>query len=122
MKEIGPQDKVAERTRDRLVLVQELVREAGAELTRIRQSTAALEAQDTIAWERTQRWAHNIAARAQALNLGVLASCARELERFSGAMVAGGPQGKAVTLQSAAIAIEATDLELRALSKTETLA
>ncbi len=120
MKEIGPQDKIAERTRDRLVLVQELVREAGAELTRIRQSTAALEAQDTIVWERTQRWAHNIAARAQALNLGVLASCARELERFSGAIVVGGPTGKAVTLQSAAIAIEAIDLELRALAKSET--
>jgi hypothetical protein len=121
MKEIGPQDKIAERTRDRLVLVQELVRDAGAELTRIRQSTAALEAQDTIVWERTQRWAHNIAARAQALNLGVLASCARELERFSGAIVVGGPKGKAVTLQSAAIAIEAIDLELRALAKSETL-
>jgi hypothetical protein len=122
MKERGPQDQVSERTHDRQVLVQELVREAGVELTRIRQSTAALEARDTIAWERAQRWAHNIAARAQALNLGVLASCARELERFSGAIVTGGPEGNAITLQSAAIAMEAIDLELRALSKSETFA
>lgn len=122
MKDFGPHDPFAERTRDRLVLVLELVREAGVEMARIRASTAALEALDRNEWERTQRLAHNIAARAQALDLGVLASCARELQRFAGTLVTGDPNGQTVALQGAAIAIEAIDLELNVLAKNGRLA
>jgi hypothetical protein len=119
MKDFGPQDQFAERTSERLALVQELVRETAVEMARIRESTAALNAQDTSDWERTQRLAHNIAARALALDLGVLASCVRELERFAGAIVTGDFTGKTVALQGAAIAIETIDLELSVLSKGE---
>jgi hypothetical protein len=122
MKDFGPQDPGAERTRENLVLIQELVREAGIEMARVRASTAALEGLDRNEWERTQRLAHNIAARAQALDLGVLANCARELERFAGTIVAGEPKDQSVALQGAAIAIETIDLELSVLSKSERLA
>jgi HPt (histidine-containing phosphotransfer) domain-containing protein len=119
MKDSGPQDQFAERNRDRLVQVQELVREVGVETARIRERTAVLEALDTDEWQRAQRWAHNIAARAQALNLGVLASCAWELERFAGDIVVGDPEGQTTALRNAAIAIETIDLELSVLSKGE---
>jgi HPt (histidine-containing phosphotransfer) domain-containing protein len=121
MKDLEPQDPFAERIRKRLDLVQELVRETGVEMARLRASTAALEAMDKNEWERAQRLAHNIAARAQALDLGVLARCARELERFAGAIVAREPGGQTLALQGAAIAIETIDLELGVLSKAEKL-
>jgi HPt (histidine-containing phosphotransfer) domain-containing protein len=122
MKHLGPQDPLAEEKRDCLVLVQELVQEASVEMSRVRASTAALEALERNDWERIQRLAHNIAARSQALDLGVLASCAQELERFAGAIVNGDPKGQAVALQNAAIAMETVDLELSVLSNTERLA
>jgi hypothetical protein len=121
MKDLGPQDSIAGRTHDREVSVQELVRETGIEMARLRASTEALEQLDRNEWERTQRLAHNIAARAQGLNLAVLASCARELERFAGAIVTGDPKGQAAALQGAAIATEAIDLELRVLAQSEGL-
>jgi hypothetical protein len=118
MKDLRLQGPVAERNRDRLALIQELVREAAAEMALARSNSATSEAPDRNEWERTQRLAQNIAARAQALDLGVLASCARELERFAGAVAAGGPAGHIGALQGAAIAIETIDLELSVLSKS----
>src|SRR5687768_11986743 len=119
MKDFGPQDQFAERTSERLALVQELVQETAVEIARIRERTAALKAQDTSDWERTHRLAQSIAARALALDLGVLAGCARELERFAGAVVTGDSKDQTVALQGAAIAIETIDLELSVLSKGE---
>jgi hypothetical protein len=78
----------------------------------------ALKALDTNEWGRTQRTAHNIAARAHALDQGVLASCARELERFAGAIVAGNLAEQTAALQGAEIAIEIIDLELGVLSRS----
>jgi hypothetical protein len=121
MKDFGPQDPFTEQRRQRRVLVQELVREAGVEMVRIRASTAAPEAMDKNEWDRARRLAHSIAIRARALDLAVLARCAGELERFAGAVVSGEPQGHAVALQGAAIAIETIDLELSVLSKGEGL-
>jgi hypothetical protein len=118
MKDFGPQDKFAERTRERQVLVQQLIREAGVKISQIRASTAALK-MDGNEWERTEKLAHSIAARAHALDLAVLASCAWELERFAGAIAHGDPKGHTVALQGAAIAIETIDLELSVLSKRE---
>ena len=105
--------------RERETLIKELVREASAEMRRIRASTRALESLDMAEWARTQRTAHNIAARAQALNLGVLASCSRELERFAGTVVTGAEPDQATALRNAAIATEAVDHELSVLSKSE---
>jgi HPt (histidine-containing phosphotransfer) domain-containing protein len=122
MKDSDPHDQLTERTRDRLVPVQALVRDVGVEIARIRESTAVLAAPDTEEWGRIQRLAHSIAGRAQALNLGVLAGCARELERFAAAITAGNAKDRAGALQGAAIAIETIDLELSALSNTERLA
>jgi hypothetical protein len=92
------------------------------DIARIRASTAALEAMDTNEWERTRRLAHNLAARAQALDLGVLASCARELERFGDAIVSGDREDQSGALQGAAIAIETIDLELGVLSRSDGVA
>jgi hypothetical protein len=119
MQDFGPQDNFDEQTRVRRALVAELIRDASAEMARMRESTAALEAQDSNEWERARRSAHNIAARAQALDLGILASCARELERFAGLVIAGGLQRQPAALQNAAIAIETIDLELAVLSKSD---
>ena len=121
MKDFGLQERFAERTGERVVLVQELIREAGIEIAQIRASAGALKALDRNEWERTEKLAHSIAIRAQALDLGVLATCARELERFAGAIVTGDPTGHTVALQAAAIAIETIDLELSALSKRKWL-
>ena len=121
MKDSGSQDKIAERVRELEILIEELVREASTEIARMRASTRVLESLDLTEWVRTQRSAHNISARAHALNLGVLASCSRELERFAGAVVTGSEPDRATALQSAAIAIEAVDLELSVLSKIERL-
>ena len=119
MNDFGSQDKVAERKREQEALIQELVRQASTEIARIRARTHALASLDMSEWERTQRSAHNIAARAHALNLGVLASCSRELERFAGAVLTGSLPDQPSALQSAAIAIEAVDLELSVLSKSD---
>jgi len=121
MKDFGPQDPFAERNRDRLVLVRELVREAAVEMARIRTGTPPLETLDRHGWEHSRRLAHNIAARAQALDLGVLAACARELERFAGGVALADSKDQAVALQGAAIAIETIDLEVSVLSKSERL-
>jgi hypothetical protein len=121
MNDFGPQDQFAERTPEHLALVQELVREVGVAIARVRESTAALRARDGNEWERTHQLAQAITARAQALNLGVLAGCARELERFAGAIASGDPGGHALAMQGAAIAVETIDLELSALSKRKWL-
>jgi len=121
MNGFGSQETIAERKREQEALIQELVREASTEIARVRASTHALASLDMSEWERTQRSAHNIAARACALNLGVLASCSRELERFAGAVLTASKPAQPSALQSAAIAIEAVDLELSVLSKSERL-
>lgn len=119
MKDFGSQDQSTERTRERLVLIRELVREVSMEIARIRASTAAWEAVNPGEWHRTERAAHNIAARAQALELAVLSSCARELERFAGAIASQDLRDPEAALQGACIALETIDLELASLSRTE---
>src|SRR5687767_15018375 len=92
-------------------LARAFVREVRDELDRIRATTAELEAFDISAWHRVQTAAHNIGARAQAVGLAVLTSCARELEQFSGAMLSGDARDRSYTMQRAMVALEALDLE-----------
>jgi hypothetical protein len=116
MKDFGSHDQFAPQS-----LVQEFIRETGVEMARLRAITAALKSLDIGEWQRTRQLAHDIAARAQALDLVVLATCARELDRLAGAIVTGDPEGQAAALPNAAIAIETIDLELGILSKGEQL-
>src|SRR5689334_14594137 len=52
--------------------VLELIEEVARELERLRSSTSPLESQEGMAWRRLELIAHNIAARADALELRVL--------------------------------------------------
>jgi hypothetical protein len=125
MNEFRPPQAVQARLHDQLVL--ELVREVRLQLELMRAAAAALEAQDVAAWRGTNTAAHNIAARADALRLGVLRSCARELERFSAAILDGKAlDGKSLDgaagadaglVQRAMVAIETLELELQALGE-----
>src|SRR5690349_11518715 len=103
MKEFGTHDQFAERNLEQLVLVKELIQDAGVEMVRARALTAGSEALDISEWRRAQRLAHGLAGRAQALNLGVLARCLQELERFAGFVVSSDPQDQLAALQGAAI-------------------
>ena len=59
------------RERDRLIL--ELIEEASREIGRMRDADRRLETLDAASWQTTQHLAHNLAARASALDLPVLA-------------------------------------------------
>jgi hypothetical protein len=120
MKEFESHDRSTEGTRERRVQIKELVQEVAVEMSRLRASLSTSEVLDTADWERAQRFAHNLAVRAQTLKLGVLASCARELERFAGAIASSDLPAQSAA-QGAAIAIDTIDLELGALSTSEGL-
>ena len=113
MNDLASQEKLQARNHDQLVL--ELIREVREELARMRADNAALETLDAESWHRTQVAAHNVAVSAESLKLGVLKSCARELEQFAAAVLGGNPTGKTDAVQAAMVAIETIDLELRSL-------
>jgi hypothetical protein len=120
MNDVQPPHAVQARLHDQLVL--ELVREVSLQLELMRGARVSLEAQDPAAWRGANTVAHNIAVRADALRLGVLESCARELEKFSAAILDGkSPDENAASdaglVHRAMVAIETLELELRALGE-----
>lgn len=115
MNDSASHDKQRVRIHNQLVL--DFVSEVREQLEGIHKNTLELEAFEAAAWERTLTVAHNIGARAQALRLGVLASCAREFENFAGLMLTGDVQSRRSAFQSAMVALETISLEIQSLSK-----
>jgi hypothetical protein len=75
-----------------------------------------LEAGDAAAWGEIQILAHNIAARALTLKLGLLNACARELENLADEKLAGAAVD-AFFMQCMSSGIETIALEIEALKR-----
>ena len=110
----GELDQVNERN----ALVMEFLTEVSTDLERLRAASLAPDALDSAAWRRLQTTAHNIAARAAALKLGVMQQCARELEQFSAEVIRPTDCDRSESVQGAMIALEILTLELQALKKS----
>ena len=115
MNDIGSREISAAGIQDRLV--REFVAEAREELDRMKADKPGLEALRAEVWRRTWNSAHNIAARAGALRLGVLQRCALELEHFSSAFLEGNTAEQIANLEMAMIAIATIELELALLQQ-----
>ena len=112
----GPRGReAAEKERQRQML-DEFLSDATRDVERMRALIAELEAGDGTAWGRVQNTAHNLAARAMALKLGVLNACARELEQLTNERLNGAPLDK-FFMQCVASAIETLALEIAALKQ-----
>jgi hypothetical protein len=107
--------EAAEKERQRQML-DEFLGDATRDLERMRGLIPALEAGDATAWGRVQNTAHNLAARAMALKLGVLNECARELEQFTNEHQNGAPRDK-FFMQCVGSAIETLALEIGTLKQ-----
>ena len=105
------------RERQRNQLIRELLEEARRDVARMQAVSSTLGGSDSISWRRIQNVAHNLGARAAALDLGVLQMCAQELEQFATAMLEGTSDGKNQALEAAMVAIETISLELEALQR-----
>src|SRR3954453_14008050 len=114
MNDLPPQHA---RDRVQAQLLGELVREARGELEGLR--SAGLHAGSIAApdWHRVQLAAHNIAARAAALRLGVLELCARELEQLAAALATGDGAERSARTEAALVALETIGLELDSLHR-----
>jgi hypothetical protein len=95
----------------------EFLGDATRDVERMRGLMAELEAGDTAAWSRVQNLSHNLAARAQALKLGVMNAAARELERFADEHQNGAPLDD-FFVQCVNSAIETLALEIAALKRS----
>lgn len=102
-----------ERTRQ---LLDEFLSDATLDVDSMRTSLAALEAGDGATWTRVQTLAHNLGARAHALNLRVLIACSRELELLTEDRLAGAPID-GFFMQCVASAIETLELEIASLTR-----
>lgn len=107
--------EAAERERHRLML-DEFLSDATRDVERMRGLVVDLEAGDAAAWGRVQNMAHNLAARALVLKLGVLHACARELEQLTNERHNGAPLDR-FFLQCVASAIETLALEIGVLKQ-----
>lgn len=96
--------------------VREFLDDATRDLQRMRGIAACLEANDAVAWGEVQNLAHNIAARASTLKLGLLNACARELENLVDENLAGAPVD-AFFVQCTSSAIETIALEIAVLKR-----
>jgi hypothetical protein len=96
--------------------VREFLDDATRDLQRTRGLAVRLEANDAAAWGEVQNLAHNIAARAFTLKLGLLNACARELENLADENLAGAPVD-AFFMQCTSSAIETIALEVEALKR-----
>jgi hypothetical protein len=96
--------------------VREFLDDATRDLQRMRGLGARLESGDHAAWGEVQNLAHNVAARAAVLKLGLLDVCARELENLADEHLAGAPLD-AFALQCLASAFETVALEIEALKR-----
>ena len=99
--------------RDRLIL--ELIDEASREVRWMRDADCHLEAFDSASWKTTQHLAHNLAARANALNLAVLARGAQELEQFASKVLGNSRADRPSDVYAAQVAIELIEIELDTL-------
>jgi HPt (histidine-containing phosphotransfer) domain-containing protein len=107
--------EAAERERHRQVL-DEFLSDATRDVELMRARVADLDAGDATAWAHVQNTAHNLAARAMALKLGVLNACARELEQLTNERHNGAPLDR-FFLQCVASAIETLWLEIGMLKQ-----
>ena len=105
----------AARERRRNQLIRELLEDACHDVARRQAVPSTLGGSDSISWRRIQNVAHNLGARAAALDLGVLQMCAQELEQFATVMLEDTSDGKDRALEAAMVAIETISLELEAL-------
>jgi hypothetical protein len=99
-------------------LVMEFITEVNRDLERFRFENTDLAKLDANSWRKVLNAAHNIGARAEALKLGVLEICARELEQFATDVLKTPGSNKSEFIQGSMIAIEMLDLELNALKKS----
>jgi uncharacterized protein with beta-barrel porin domain len=98
---------------DRLVF--ELVGEASQEIETLRAANARLQALDVMAWRKLQNSAHNLAARAGALKLGVMQKSAQELEQFAAEVLSGDGTNHTRNLYAVQVAIETIAREVAEL-------
>jgi hypothetical protein len=92
----------------------EFLADATRDLQRTRALAVRLESGDRAAWAEVQNLAHNMAARAAALKLGLLDACARELENLADEHLAGAPLD-GFLLHCLASALETVALEIESL-------
>src|SRR5687767_5228238 len=104
----GELDQVKQRN----ALIMEFITEVSRDLEGLRATGDHLDVRDSTSWRRLQNTAHNIGARAEGLNLGVLHLCARELEQFAVEVLRPTDSDKSESIQGAMIALEMLDLEL----------
>jgi hypothetical protein len=95
----------------------EFVMEVRQHLDWMHGASTQLEALDPISWDRMHNIAHNIGARANALNLGVMQSCTRELEQFAASVTRGPADERSNNVERAMVAIETLELELAELRR-----
>ena len=107
--------EAAERERHRQML-DEFLSDATRDVERMRALVAELESGDGTVLAPVQNTAHNLAARAMALKLGVLNACARELEQLTNERQNGALPDR-FFLQCVGAAIETLALEIGALKR-----
>jgi hypothetical protein len=111
-----PREREAlERERQRKQL-DEFLGDATRDVERMRALVPELEAGDVAAWARVQNMAHNLDARSQALKLGLMNACARELEQLTDERQNGAPLD-GFFLQCVISAIETLAIEIAALRR-----
>jgi|SRR5688572_12812037 hypothetical protein len=96
--------------------VREFLDDATRDLQRMRALAAQLESGDAEAWSEVRNLAHNLAVRALTLRLGVLVSCAREIEALADERIAGAPLD-AFFVQCTSSALETVALEIETLKR-----
>jgi hypothetical protein len=103
---------------NRDALVMEFIIEVSRDVEQLRACNVDSGALDPTSWRRLQKSAHSIGVRAEALELGVLRLCAKELEQFAVEVLRPTGSDKSESIQGAMIALEMLDLELQALKRT----
>ena len=96
--------------------LEEFLGDATRDVERMRDMVAELEAGDATAWARVQTMAHNLGARSQALKLGVMIACARELEMLTNERQNGAPLDE-YFMMCVTSAIETLSIEIAQLRR-----
>lgn len=96
--------------------LEEFLGDATRDVERMRALVPELEADDAAAWARVQNMAHNLGARSQALKLGIMNACARELEQLTDEHQNGAPLD-GFFMQCVASAIETLAIEIASLRR-----
>ena len=107
--------ETVERERHRQQL-DEFLSDATRDVERMRGLVVELESGDAAAWTRVQTMAHNLGARSQALKLGVMTACARELEQLTDERQNGAPVD-VFLMQCVTSAIETLAIEIASLRR-----